>query len=245
MGPAVAGARMKRFTVSTGPKKTLTRGSQWRTTKEDRPRPTSLNWTRPTFYTGQCASRLIYVIRDSSKKTSEEHSDSAAALIHESKKGRKKTRRGPYCAPGKHNPEAIGHDADHCWQLHPELRPASYNKGNSSGSGPPQAATTQLVEVDEGHESEVSLLLTEAASKPVVLDSGATHHLVNNPDVFIPSAKSTTRISTGGHKNFLYATAMVMMPNSNIEECNICKECKLKALPFSGTFRPADDQKKG
>ncbi|KNZ54328.1 hypothetical protein VP01_2976g1 [Puccinia sorghi] len=95
------------------------------------------------------------------EKTSEEQTDTAAALIHESKKGKKKGRRGPYCAPGKHNPEATSHNADHCWQLHPELRPpSSTSKGNGVSSSYP---TTQLVEVDEGHESEVSMLLTEAA----------------------------------------------------------------------------------
>ncbi|KNZ62708.1 hypothetical protein VP01_12323g1, partial [Puccinia sorghi] len=68
--------------------------------------------------------------------------------------------------------------------------------------------TTQLVEVDDGQESEVLLLLTEAASKPIVLDSGATHHLVNNPDTFHPTSESNIKISTGGYSNFLNATAV-------------------------------------
>ncbi|KNZ55783.1 hypothetical protein VP01_2583g3 [Puccinia sorghi] len=123
--------------------------------------------------------------------------------MHESKKGKKKGKCGPYCAPGKHNPEATSHNADHFWQLHPEQRPNSGAK--SAANGPP---TTQLVEVDEGHESEVSLLLTEAASKPIVLDSGATHHLINNPDVFQPTSESNIKIATGGHSNFLNATAV-------------------------------------
>ncbi|KNZ45072.1 hypothetical protein VP01_8510g1, partial [Puccinia sorghi] len=80
------------------------------------------------------------------------------------------------CPPGKHNPEAT-HDAKHCWQLHPELR-----KDSSSPSASGNFPTTQLVKVKDGHELEVSLLLTEAASKPTVLDSGVTHHLINNPD---------------------------------------------------------------
>ncbi|KNZ61147.1 hypothetical protein VP01_1446g6 [Puccinia sorghi] len=124
--------------------------------------------------------------------------------MHESKKGKKKGRRGAYCAPGKHNPEATSHDADHCWQLHPELRPTNSSKTYNPINPP----TTQLVEVDEGHESEISLLLTEATSKPTVLDSGATHHLINNPDVFNPIADSNIKISTGGHSNFLNATAV-------------------------------------
>ncbi|KNZ48081.1 hypothetical protein VP01_5929g2 [Puccinia sorghi] len=93
---------------------------------------------------------------------------------------KKKGERGPYCAPGKHNPEATSHDADHCWQRHPELRHLNSNsKPNGLSFSNP---TTQLVEVDEGHESEVSMLLTEAARQPIVLDSGATHHLINKPN---------------------------------------------------------------
>ncbi|KNZ64553.1 hypothetical protein VP01_1016g9, partial [Puccinia sorghi] len=65
-----------------------------------------------------------------------------------------------------------------------------------------------LVEAEDGHKSEVSLLLTEAASKPTFLDSGATHHLINNPDMFQPTANSNIEISMGGHSNFLNATAV-------------------------------------
>ncbi|KNZ51191.1 uncharacterized protein VP01_4053g1 [Puccinia sorghi] len=63
-----------------------------------------------------------------------------------SKKGATKKKRGPYCEPGKHNPAATSHDEDHCYQLHPHLRlPRFSNQSNK--------ATTQLVEVDDGHES--------------------------------------------------------------------------------------------
>ncbi|KNZ54023.1 hypothetical protein VP01_3070g1 [Puccinia sorghi] len=117
-------------------------------------------------------------------------------------KGKKKGRRGPYSPLGKLNPEA-SHDAKHCWQLHPELRPDT-SKPSTLGNTP----INQLVEVDDGHESEVLLLLTEAASKPTILDSGATHHFINNPDVFSPTAESNVKILTGGHSNFLNATAV-------------------------------------
>ncbi|KNZ45642.1 hypothetical protein VP01_7954g1, partial [Puccinia sorghi] len=71
-----------------------------------------------------------------------------------------------------------------------------------------QAPITQLFEVDYGHKSTASLSLTKAASKPLVLDSGATHHLIDNPDVFLPTANSNIKILTGGCKNFLHATAV-------------------------------------
>ncbi|KNZ46822.1 hypothetical protein VP01_691g1 [Puccinia sorghi] len=113
------------------------------------------------------------------EKKSEDQSDSAATLIHKSKKGKNKGKHGPYCAPGKHNPEATSHNADHL-----------------NGSQP----TTQLIEVNDGNKSEVSLLLNEAASKPTVLESGATHHLINNPDTFMPTAESNIKIATGGQQ---------------------------------------------
>ncbi|KNZ44023.1 hypothetical protein VP01_9584g1, partial [Puccinia sorghi] len=121
-----------------------------------------------------------------SEKYNEDQSDSAAALMHESKKEKKKARRGPFCAPGKHNPEATSHDANHCWQPHPKLRPSNSGK--------------LLL--------DLKLQLPNWLSKPIVLDSGATHHLVNNPEVFRPMAKSNIKIATGGHSNFLNATAV-------------------------------------
>ncbi|KNZ51366.1 uncharacterized protein VP01_3983g2 [Puccinia sorghi] len=44
------------------------------------------------------------------EKSSKDQSNTAAALMHESKKGKKK---------------ATSHDADHCWQLHPKIRPSN------------------------------------------------------------------------------------------------------------------------
>ncbi|KAI7956645.1 hypothetical protein MJO28_003740 [Puccinia striiformis f. sp. tritici] len=129
---------------------------------------------------------------------------SASALIHEPTKGGKgKNRKSTkiQCEAGKHNPAATSHDTEHCYQVHPDLRPASWGV-------PSSAPATQLVEVDDGHESEVSLLLVEAPSKPIVLDTGATHHMVNDSAVFRPLADTKIRISTGGHKNFLNATAI-------------------------------------
>ncbi|KAI7951918.1 hypothetical protein MJO28_007602 [Puccinia striiformis f. sp. tritici] len=162
------------------------------------------------------ASRKVRSNNKAVSKSTEE--GAASALMHESSKGRKgKGRRlqklrcepakpaenGKPGEPGKHNPAVTSHDADHCWQLHPELRPTSW--GNSSSEYTP---ATQLVEVDDGHESEVSMLLVETATKPIVMDTGATHHMVNDPAIFMPHSKTNIQISTGGHKNFLNATAV-------------------------------------
>ncbi|KNZ45071.1 hypothetical protein VP01_8512g1, partial [Puccinia sorghi] len=129
-------------------------------------------------------------------------SENASALIHESsKKGARNKKRGPYCEPGKHNPAAMSHDEDHCYQLHPHLCPPCFSNQSNK-------ATTQLVESDDGNKSKVSLLLVESKNKPIVLDSGATHHMVNDPACFTPIAETNVKISTGGHSNLLYATAI-------------------------------------
>ncbi|KNZ51977.1 hypothetical protein VP01_3743g1 [Puccinia sorghi] len=122
------------------------------------------------------------------------------------KKGEEEDPTWSLLCSGKHNPEATSHDADHCWKLHPELRPPQSSK--TFGPTSTQTPTTQLVEVDDGHESEISIFLTKEASKPMVLDSGATHHLINNPEMFRPTAESNIKIATGGHSNFLNAAAV-------------------------------------
>ncbi|PLW27599.1 hypothetical protein PCASD_21002 [Puccinia coronata f. sp. avenae] len=104
----------------------------------------------------------------SATKTSEDQPESASALIHESKKSKQEYL-------------------------------------NAKANPPP---TAQLVEANNDHQSVVSLLLTESQSKPIVLDSGATHHIVNNPDFFNPVAETNIKISTGGHSKFLSATAV-------------------------------------
>ncbi|KNZ45683.1 uncharacterized protein VP01_7912g1, partial [Puccinia sorghi] len=52
-----------------------------------------------------------------------------SALIHESSKKEEKGARKKkhvYCKPGKRNPALKTHDEDHCYQVHPHLRPAHF-----------------------------------------------------------------------------------------------------------------------
>ena len=159
---------------------------------------------------------LVHLEESRKKKTqqstttinSEEQSDAASALMHESKKGKRRGRKdGLICKNGKHNPAVTSHTLETCWEVHPDQRKQfmlRFNRGGGSGEKP----AAQLVEADDGHESKASLLLTKAKSKPIVLDTGATHHLVNNPDVFRPTSESSIKIATGGHSNFLSATAI-------------------------------------
>ncbi|KNZ63606.1 uncharacterized protein VP01_1120g1 [Puccinia sorghi] len=92
-----------------------------------------------------------------SKTSSGGTGKNASALMHElSKTGKKKMKQGPYCEPGKDNPASTSHNANHHYQLHPELRPPHFLK-------PIKKATTQLVEVENSVErktvSVVSFLI--------------------------------------------------------------------------------------
>ncbi|KNZ53991.1 uncharacterized protein VP01_3082g2 [Puccinia sorghi] len=105
---------------------------------------------------------------------------------------KKTTKKTEYCSPGVHNP-AASHSEKNCWNLHPELRPG-YTK--------PEA---QLAETTSNDGSFASLFLTEIKSKPIVLDSGASQHMINDESSFNKIRDADVRITTGGHKNYLVA----------------------------------------
>jgi hypothetical protein len=118
-------------------------------------------------------------------------------MMHKSKKGKRKPRsHGTICEEGKKKPLVKSHNLAHCWQIHPHLC-KQFLKSKAAKSPP----MVQLVQANDNRQSVVSLLLTKSQSKPIFLDSGATHHIVNNPDFFKPVAKNNIKISTGGHTN--------------------------------------------
>ncbi|KNZ50715.1 uncharacterized protein VP01_4275g1 [Puccinia sorghi] len=214
--------------------------------------------------------------------------------MHESSKMKKKGRRGPYCAPGKHNPEAKIHNAKHCWQLHKQ-RPHS-SKPQMRFNQP----TTQLVEADDRHESESNIkistgghsnflnatavgseILINHRCKKLILENALlvpslTQSLISIPQLFKHKIYITKTADKGafvltdkgfhlnnllelhssyfeamkpqsvcyqsspetinwhaqiGHPNQRYQQLMV--PNSEIIDCSVCKTCKLKSLPVS------------
>ncbi|KNZ48116.1 hypothetical protein VP01_58g9 [Puccinia sorghi] len=108
---------------------------------------------------------------------------------------RNKKRNTAYCSPGSHNPLA-SHDESSCWNLHPELRP--------NQKGP----STQLVEVDSDEGSTATLLWTEPESRAIVLDTGASRHMINDEKLIKTTHACNLKISTGGHHNFLQSTAV-------------------------------------
>lgn len=124
--------------------------------------------------------------------------EAATALMKEAKFKRKLDQTKPvnFCSPGNHNPLAA-HDEKNCWNLHPKLRP---------GYKPSQS--TQLVEFEETTPATILLTEGQPISKPTVIDSGATHHMVNDPSKFITQKTIYSSISTGSLKNSLTATAV-------------------------------------
>ncbi|KNZ58749.1 hypothetical protein VP01_186g12 [Puccinia sorghi] len=151
------------------------------------------------------SSQIVYLEESRKMKSetsvkTEDADDTATALMKETKKGKgsgkKSTRKPEYCSPGVHNP-ASSHSEKNCWNLHPELRP---------GFSKPEA---QLAEALSDNESFASLFLTETKSKPIVLDSGASQHMINDASIFLKNRDADVHISTGGHKNYLTGTAVV------------------------------------
>ncbi|KNZ62772.1 uncharacterized protein VP01_1225g18 [Puccinia sorghi] len=89
----------------------------------------------------------------------------------------------------------------------------------------------QLFEVNNGHESEVSLLITEAAR--------GHSNFLNATAVGVTTLSSSDSPNWHahlGHPNSKYQS--VMVPNSRSEDCGVCKQYKLKTLPFTGKLKP-------
>ncbi|MBW0461890.1 hypothetical protein O181_001605 [Austropuccinia psidii MF-1] len=83
-----------------------------------------------------------------------------------------------YCTNGQHNPDCTSHTKDHFYAENPDLRPPSRNnKQRIPQSNPPYA-----------HLSSAQALLTSTlkfkTNHQVIVDGGATHHILNNWDHF-------------------------------------------------------------
>ncbi|KAA1089457.1 hypothetical protein PGT21_018768 [Puccinia graminis f. sp. tritici] len=122
--------------------------------------------------------------------------------------GKKKKQDKAKCNPTRHHPDFKSHTVNKFWKLHPELRSGVAPAMAQAAAKAAAAPATQLVEVDYGHKLNVSLLLSEATNKPIFLNSGATHHMINNPDVFQPISVSNMKLLNGGHSNFLNTTSV-------------------------------------
>ncbi|POW10838.1 hypothetical protein PSTT_05755 [Puccinia striiformis] len=154
--------------------------------------------------------RLIAKLRDicnheavTKRKIVEEEStpSSSTALSTTSRKIAKKPTRN--CKNG-HNPN-IGHSADECYFLHPEKKPEWMKKRDkasayiSAPSNPDQEqlSSTALIQPSFGYNT---ILTDHSDTISMVLDSGASHHMLNSLAYFQKTVKTLIQITTGNDK---------------------------------------------
>ncbi|MBW0495265.1 hypothetical protein O181_034980 [Austropuccinia psidii MF-1] len=101
-----------------------------------------------------------------------------------------------YCSQGKHNKQCTTHKKEECWAENPHLRPSRQDKRKRNN---PKA-----------HLPIAQALATIGGSKvpmhnQVVVDCGATHHMLNSPKFFPNSfEKIRSKVASGdSQRNFL------------------------------------------
>ncbi|POV97395.1 hypothetical protein PSTT_15070 [Puccinia striiformis] len=155
--------------------------------------------------------RLIAKLRDicnheavtKRKIVEEEHGSAgpAGTALSTSRKFIKKPSRN--CRNG-HNPN-LGHTEDECHVLHPEKKPEWMKKRDKASahftaaelSMSTQEPSTSLVRPSFGYNS---MLGDGSDTLSMVLDSGASHHMLNNIGYFQHSRKVLMQITTGNDK---------------------------------------------
>lgn len=127
----------------------------------------------------------------------------ATALFKQSKSShRGKPRAVHFCSPGHHN-ELASHPEEKCWNLHPHLRPPKKEKA-SNHLTTDDACEENLV---EANLSGTILFNTHKQINPkkMVLDSGATHHIINSAALMNDIAPCNIKIGTGNPNHVLSA----------------------------------------
>lgn len=128
-----------------------------------------------------------------------------------------KTQKGPKhpCSKGRRNPLAE-HPESRFWLLHPHLRPDK-NASQAHHSLPIEPSTpaadntaelsnafynTQLYQKGILPDSKTTAVL------PPVLDSGASHHIVNDPKYLLTSKPINLQVGSGSYSSAHQATAI-------------------------------------
>ncbi|POW07899.1 hypothetical protein PSTT_07932 [Puccinia striiformis] len=154
--------------------------------------------------------RLVAKLRDicnheavTKRKLVEEEpiQSSSTALSTTSRNFAKKPTRN--CKNG-HNPH-LGHSADDCYFLHPEKKPDWMKKKDqasayiSTPSNPEQEqlTSTSLVRPSFGYNTTSA---DQSSTILMVLDSGASHHMLNSLAYFQNTVKTLIQITTGNDK---------------------------------------------
>lgn len=110
--------------------------------------------------------------------------DRAASVFHTREKFRK--RPPPGCKGRTHNPQCP--NTEKCWTLHPELRPiqsptrvcANYTVDSNNKSGSHPSSLPSLKHEATARAAIVLLSTRQKQSPMLILDSRASHHMVNH-----------------------------------------------------------------
>lgn len=136
--------------------------------------------------------------------------EGASAYKAESKNERPKPKHP--CSDGKHNPLAY-HPSWRCFKLSQQerdaLRPKEDPQAHSSAVEEAHATNAKLDQSNDNY-IEVSAYLSHGYNhgNSLLLNSGASHHMVNNPNLFKKIKEVNINIQTGCQKQRVWAVAM-------------------------------------
>ncbi|KNZ58632.1 hypothetical protein VP01_1891g1 [Puccinia sorghi] len=159
----------------------------------------------------------------------------------------KKGQHGPYCAPGKHNPNP-NPNAKNCVQSNSIIQ-YQYFKGRSYKTLLVPTLHQSLIFIPQLFKHELSISKTMDKGASVLIDiffqligylknkcseiKSSQFEVIKSNSACYPLCPNTPNWHLHlGHPNHKYPNLMV--PNSELVDCSPCKACKLKILPFSG-----------
>ena len=124
------------------------------------------------------------------------------AYIHQGSRGRPHKRRLPQCRNGVHNPDT-NHEEKDCWAANPDRDPRPKRPGSSyftttvnPSPVPSSTAPASQIEVRPSF-SYITGPATPCSQMKIVLDSGASHHMLNNIHMFKSTSTTSISIVTG------------------------------------------------
>jgi transposase InsO family protein len=121
-----------------------------------------------------------------------------------------RTRTG--CCGTKHNPATKTHTEENCWAIYPEKKEkflAAQNAAHHHTSAAPLQTSSSQSQHQVPAFAAVTVahsFSTQASVRPAVLDSGASHHMLNDPAFFKDTEVCSIPISTGQNSTDLTAT---------------------------------------
>lgn len=120
----------------------------------------------------------------------------------------------PSCKNGKHNTAVTTHSKDQCWAVHPELRPIRrgcvqnnfhHAKVRKTAINNPPGNDKEEVPQDYATPAFAAFTTMASSGGTTILNSGASHHMLNSLNFFSRYDKCRIPIGTGKSSNKLLA----------------------------------------